>query len=289
MAPSFPPSAAGRRRCSATRHAYGVCVPFHTRGRPVITSRWFDPSHGGINLGFPCVPELTRFQACRPLTRAGGIPTFIETWVSECLEQLAGHRALPLDRGATSQAGHPRDGLDRRPVRRAVRAHTRQVIQAVGSRDRVSADRAAARFGEHRHTGPMRALVSDPAVDVVCVATPHNFHLPHALLAIGAGKHVLIEKPVGLDAGEAASHPRSSHRRRGLLHGGDVDALPAQVQTSCGNCSPTECWVRCGRSSRTWGESRPRPPDFDATLAGGPLPRPRDPSDDLRPLGARDA
>jgi len=85
----------------------------------------------------------------------------------------------------------------------AVRAHTRQVIQAVGSRDRVSADRAAARFGASTAHGSYEALVSDPAVDVVYVATPHNFHLPHALLAIGAGKHVLIEKPVGLDAGEA--------------------------------------------------------------------------------------
>ena len=51
--------------------------------------------------------------------------------------------------------------------------------------------------------GSYEALVADPAVDVVYVATPHNFHLPHALLAIEAGKHVLVEKPVGLDAAEA--------------------------------------------------------------------------------------
>ena len=38
---------------------------------------------------------------------------------------------------------------------------------------------------------------------MVYVATPHHLHLPHALLAIEAGKHVLVEKPVGLDAGEA--------------------------------------------------------------------------------------
>ena len=46
-------SAAGRRRCSATRHAYGAeGVHFFTRGK-VVTSRWLDPSHGGVNLGFP--------------------------------------------------------------------------------------------------------------------------------------------------------------------------------------------------------------------------------------------
>ena len=51
--------------------------------------------------------------------------------------------------------------------------------------------------------GSYEALVADPGVDVVYVATPHNFHVVHALLAIEAGKHVLVEKPVGLDADEA--------------------------------------------------------------------------------------
>jgi predicted dehydrogenase len=51
--------------------------------------------------------------------------------------------------------------------------------------------------------GSYEALVTDPSVDVVYVATPHNYHLPHALLAIEAGKHLLVEKPVGLDAVEA--------------------------------------------------------------------------------------
>ena len=80
---------------------------------------------------------------------------------------------------------------------------TKQVVQAVGSRSRASAERAADAFGAHTAYDSYAGLVADPSVDVVYVATPHNFHLPHALLAIEAGKHVLIEKPVGLDAGEA--------------------------------------------------------------------------------------
>lgn len=84
-----------------------------------------------------------------------------------------------------------------------VRANTRQVIQAVGSRRPDAASAAAARYGAATAHGSYEALVADPAVDVVYVATPHNFHLPHALLAIEAGKHVLIEKPVGLSADEA--------------------------------------------------------------------------------------
>ena len=58
-------------------------------------------------------------------------------------------------------------------------------------------------MGGRRAHGSYEALVADPEVDVVYVATPHNHHLPHALLAIAAGKHVLVEKPVGLDAAEA--------------------------------------------------------------------------------------
>ncbi|SFS11142.1 Predicted dehydrogenase [Agrococcus baldri] len=67
-------------------------------------------------------------------------------------------------------------------------------IAAVGSRD---AARASAFATEHRirnvHTG-YEALVADPDVDIVYVATPHSHHLEHALLAIEAGKHLLIEK-----------------------------------------------------------------------------------------------
>lgn len=85
----------------------------------------------------------------------------------------------------------------------SLRGHTRQVVTAVGSRSRGSAERAATGWGVDRAHGSYEALVADPDVDVVYVATPHNHHLPHALLAIAAGKHVLVEKPVGLDADEA--------------------------------------------------------------------------------------
>ncbi len=85
----------------------------------------------------------------------------------------------------------------------SLRRHTRQVVAAVGSRTQAAADDAAARWGAGRAHGSYEALVTDPDVDVVYVATPHHLHLPHALLAVAAGRHVLVEKPVGLDAAEA--------------------------------------------------------------------------------------
>ena len=47
------PSAAGRRRLFGDTHVHGTeGVHFYTHGK-VVTSRWLDPSHGGVNLGFP--------------------------------------------------------------------------------------------------------------------------------------------------------------------------------------------------------------------------------------------
>ena len=57
-------------------------------------------------------------------------------------------------------------------------------------------------FGGRAH-GSYEALAADPDVDVVYVASPHAFHLEHARLALGAGKHVLCEKPLTLNAAEA--------------------------------------------------------------------------------------
>src|SRR4051812_31080451 len=79
----------------------------------------------------------------------------------------------------------------------ALHDSTRQVVQAVGSRTTEGARRAAVAFGAASAHGSDESLVADPEVDVVYVATPHHLHLPHALLAIQAGKHVVIEKPVG--------------------------------------------------------------------------------------------
>jgi predicted dehydrogenase len=40
------------------------------------------------------------------------------------------------------------------------------------------------------------SLVNDPDVDIVYIATPHSHHYQHARLALSAGKHVLVEKPI---------------------------------------------------------------------------------------------
>jgi predicted dehydrogenase len=77
-------------------------------------------------------------------------------------------------------------------------------VTAVGSRSKPAGIAFAAEFGIARVHGSYEQLVADPEVDAIYVATPHPYHLANALLAIEAGKHVLIEKPLTLNKAEAA-------------------------------------------------------------------------------------
>jgi predicted dehydrogenase len=76
-------------------------------------------------------------------------------------------------------------------------------VVAVGARDADRAADFARRHGAARSYGSYEALVADEEVDVVYVSTTHPYHLTHSLLAIGAGKAVLVEKPVALNARDA--------------------------------------------------------------------------------------
>jgi predicted dehydrogenase len=85
-------------------------------------------------------------------------------------------------------------------------------VAAVGSRSLETAQA----FGAGRPYGSYEALVSDPEVDVVYVATPHPFHHANARLALEAGKPVLVEKAFTINAEEARDLVRLA-RERGLF------------------------------------------------------------------------
>jgi predicted dehydrogenase len=90
------------------------------------------------------------------------------------------------------------------------------VAVAAGSRSRESADRFADKFGIANRHASYSSLVADPDVDVIYVATPHPMHHDNAILALRAGKHVLVEKPFAMNAAEAREIVRVA-RERGLF------------------------------------------------------------------------
>jgi predicted dehydrogenase len=74
------------------------------------------------------------------------------------------------------------------------------VVAAVAARDADRAADFAHRYDAPRSFGSYDELYADDEVDVVYVATTHPFHREQALAAIEAGKPVLVEKPLTLDA-----------------------------------------------------------------------------------------
>ena len=78
---------------------------------------------------------------------------------------------------------------------RAAGTTERAEIAAVGSRDRDRAEAYAREHGIPRTHGSYEALLADEAVDAVYVSLPNALHHEWTLRALGAGKHVLCEKP----------------------------------------------------------------------------------------------
>ena len=90
------------------------------------------------------------------------------------------------------------------------------VAAAVGSRSQAAADRFADNYGIARRHDSYQSLAADPGVDVIYVATPHPMHRDNAILALRAGKHVLVEKPFAMNAAEAREVVAVA-RERGLF------------------------------------------------------------------------
>ncbi|WP_341729609.1 Gfo/Idh/MocA family oxidoreductase [Brooklawnia sp.] len=84
-----------------------------------------------------------------------------------------------------------------------VPAHTRSRIVAVAARDLDRATRFSRELGVGRAYGRYEELVADPDVDAVYVSTIHPLHAQHALLALHAGKPVLVEKSFTMNAAQA--------------------------------------------------------------------------------------
>jgi len=76
-------------------------------------------------------------------------------------------------------------------------------IAAIASRDLSKAQQAAATLGIPKAYGSYDELLADPEIEAVYNPLPNHLHVPWSVRAAEAGKHVLCEKPLALDAAEA--------------------------------------------------------------------------------------
>ncbi|MGJ3241851.1 MAG: aldo/keto reductase [Opitutales bacterium] len=90
-----------------------------------------------------------------------------------------------------------------RKVCAAIQTAPGSELAAVASRDLAKAEAFAGEFDIPRSHGSYEALLADPGVDAVYIGTPHPLHARWAIAAAEAGKHVLCEKPIGVNAAQA--------------------------------------------------------------------------------------
>src|SRR6202034_715937 len=135
------------------------------------------------------------------------------------------------------------------------------------------ADRFADRFGIPARHASYESLTADPDVDVIYVATPHPMHHDNAILALRAGKHVLVEKPFTMNAAEAREVVAVA-RERGLF------AMEAMWTRFLPHVGVIREWLGKGllcdivtvtADHRQWVGEGPQVPLFAPELGGGAL------------------
>ena len=125
----------------------------------------------------------------------------------------------------------------------AIHLSGRGGLAAMASRDEARAAVMAAPYGARAVAG-YGALLADPEIDAIYIPLPNSDHVPWTLRCLEAGKHVLCEKPIALEAGEidrliaardrtglvvgeafmVVHHPQW-HRVREIVSGGGIGRL----------------------------------------------------------------
>ena len=90
-----------------------------------------------------------------------------------------------------------------------------EIICSYASRDRARAEEYCRRFQGSGSYAEYAAAIADPRIDAVVIAVPPRFHLDLTLRALGAGKHVLVEKPafLTLEDYRAVQHAKNAAQR----------------------------------------------------------------------------
>lgn len=112
-------------------------------------------------------------------------------------------------------------------------------ISAVGADDVTPARCGLAESRGLKTYNTLEAMVADRSIDAVLVSTPTSMHFEHAMLALEAGKHVMVEKPMALDLEESrrlVQEARSRNRVLSVFHNRrwDIDYLTVRQAVQSG-------------------------------------------------------
>ena len=147
------------------------------------------------------------------------------------------------------------------------------VLEAVASRAQEKANVFAQQYNIPKAYGSYEQLFADPDIDAVYIATPHNFHMQNCIDAARAGKHILCEKPMGLNrADNEAVFAEAKKNGVFVMEAMWTRFLPCMVKA--------REWVQDGKVgdvrfiSALFGHDRPFDPQsrlYAPELAGGAL------------------
>ena len=145
-------------------------------------------------------------------------------------------------------------------------------VTMVASRDADKARAFAAEFGIERSVGDYEALLAAPDIDAIYIPLPNGLHVPWAMRALKAGKHVLCEKPLAPTAPEARELFQVARERSLVL----AEAFPylAQPQTRTMReliAAGTIGRVRQIQASFAFRLANPADVRLEPSLAGGSL------------------
>ncbi len=99
-------------------------------------------------------------------------------------------------------------------------------VVAIGSRSQEKANEFAARFSLSKSYGSYQALLDDPEIDAVYIATPNGEHKEWAIKAAQACKHILCEKPLAITVADAREMFQAAKKNGVVL----IEAFPFRFQ-----------------------------------------------------------
>ena len=162
--------------------------------------------------------------------------------------------------------------IGRWAVNPAIQASVNGTLVAVGSRDADRARDFAEAHSIPRHHGSYEALLDDPDVDALYIPLPNSMHREWTIRAARAGKHVLCEKPLAMDASECLEMQAAAEEHGVVLMEAYMYRFHPRTEEVVAQLRGGAVGeIRAVRSAFTFKLSRPDNIRLDPDLGGGSL------------------